>query len=214
MPARRLFFIDAAIIIKAGKGQKGRNRAELPRSDDVDKFLRMANEDRETTAPEPASAESSRSGPAAIPAEAPSSPEASTSVPASVAMDGHSRSPRDEFDPIGWEVPVICKDCNRGFKLPYRHFQAGVVFHCPYCHGSFVPNMTMHRAVHEAFENFWKQLKHRRDESAGSDSDKAEFLENQRREIQEFQRVLEKLAQELRPAGKLVKRGWWASMFT
>jgi hypothetical protein len=213
MPARRLFFIDAAIIIKAGKGQKAA-WGQLPHPDDVAKFRRMADEHRETMAPGPASAESSRSGPAAIAAEAPSSPEGSTSVPASAATDGHSRSPRDEFDPMGWEVPVICKDCNKGFKLPYRHFQVGMVFHCPHCHGSFVPNMTMHRAVHEAFENFWKQLKLRRNESAGSGRDKAEFLEIQRREIQEFQRVLEKLAQELRPAGKLVKRGWWASMFT
>ena len=46
----------------------------------------------------------------------------------------------DEFDPIAWEVPVRCKDCNEIYAIPYRHFQVGVVFYCPICSGSFVPN--------------------------------------------------------------------------
>ena len=67
------------------------------------------------------------------------------------ALDDH----RDYADPMTWQVPVICKDCNQSFEVPYRHFQAGVVFHCPHCHGSFVPTSTMYRVVHAAFEAFF-----------------------------------------------------------
>ncbi|MBV8451360.1 MAG: hypothetical protein JOZ29_03695, partial [Deltaproteobacteria bacterium] len=58
---------------------------------------------------------------------------------------------RDPFDPLGWELPVVCKDCDKEFKVPYRHFQAGVVFHCPHCRGSYVPTLPMYRRVHDTF---------------------------------------------------------------
>jgi hypothetical protein len=125
------------------------------------------------------------------------------------------RSPSDEFDPMGWEVPVICKDCQKGFKVPYRHFQVGVVFHCPHCHGSFVPKMTMHQAVRETFETFYARRKRERDEFARCDGEEeAAFTRKQERELEDFRKALAKLAHEMRPAGKMVKRGWLAAMFT
>ena len=51
----------------------------------------------------------------------------------------HRQHRAEEFDPLTWAVPVICKDCNEPFTIPYRLFQAGVVFYCPNCSGSFVP---------------------------------------------------------------------------
>ena len=63
----------------------------------------------------------------------------------------------EEFNPIAWEVPVVCKDCGETFSIPYRHFQAGVVFYCPSCSGSYVPKSTMAREVRETFENFYSR---------------------------------------------------------
>jgi hypothetical protein len=123
-------------------------------------------------------------------------------------------SPRDEFDPMGWEVPVICKDCEKGFEVPYRHFQVGVVFHCPHCHGSFVPKMIMHQAVRATFESFYKRRKREREEFARGGGDEAAFGHKQEREMEGFRKALNKLAHEMRPAGKVVKRGWLAAMFT
>ena len=121
---------------------------------------------------------------------------------------------RDEFDPLGWELPVICKDCDQPFKVPYRHFQAGVVFHCPRCRGSFVPTLPMYRAVREAFETFYSQRKRRQEEFTRGVGDAAKFHRQQAIELENFHRSLEKLARAMRPAGKLVKRKGLGAMFT
>jgi hypothetical protein len=121
---------------------------------------------------------------------------------------------RDEFDPLGWIVPVICKDCGKDFELPYRHFQAGVVFHCPHCHGSFVPNLPMYRAVRDAFEPFYARRKRDREDAVGrGDSDTA-LGQRQATELAAFRKSLDTLAHAMRPAGKMVKRKGLAAMFT
>src|SRR5215472_13739317 len=70
----------------------------------------------------------------------------------------------DPLDPLGWEVPAICKDCDKGFSVPYRHYQAGIVFHCPHCHGSYVPTLPMYRRVHDTFEAFYAKMRREREE--------------------------------------------------
>jgi hypothetical protein len=120
----------------------------------------------------------------------------------------------DEFDPMGWQVPVICKDCEKEFKVPYRHFQVGVVFHCPHCHGSYVPKMTMHRMVRDAFETFYGKRKREREEFARSGGDEAVFNRKQEKELEQFQMRLDQLAHEMRPAGKLVRPKGIGAMFT
>ncbi len=122
--------------------------------------------------------------------------------------------PLDEFDPMGWEIPLICKDCGKNFKVPYRHFQAGVVFHCPHCHGSFVPKVTMHRTVHEVFENFYAKRRRDREEFARTGGDEAAFRRKQQRDLEEFHKLLDELARAMRPAGKMVKPRGIAAMFT
>jgi len=122
--------------------------------------------------------------------------------------------PVDEFDPMGWEVPLICKDCDKNFKVPYRHFQAGVVFHCPHCHGSFVPKVTMHRTVHEVFEAFYAKRRREREEFARAGGDETAFQRKQRRNLEEFHKLLDEVARAMRPAGKLVKPRGIAAMFT
>ena len=120
----------------------------------------------------------------------------------------------DELDPMGWELPLICKDCGKDFEVPYRHFQAGVVFHCPHCRGSFVPKMTMYRTVHEAFERFYARRRREREKFASAGGDKAAFERKQQSELDEFHKLLEEIARAMRPAGKMVKPKGIGAMFT
>jgi hypothetical protein len=121
---------------------------------------------------------------------------------------------RDPFDPMGWEVLVVCKDCDKDFKVPYRHFQAGVVFHCPHCHGSYVPTLPMYRRVRDTFENFYARVRRERDQATQAEVNDAAFNDRLERELAEFQKTLQQLARELRPAGKMVRRKGLAAMFT
>lgn len=121
---------------------------------------------------------------------------------------------RDPLDPLGWELPVVCKDCDKQFKVPYRHFQAGVVFHCPHCRGSYVPTLPMYRLVHDKFESFFARMRRERDKITQPNANDAGFNARLKNELAEFQKALERLASELRPAGKLVRRKGLAAMFT
>jgi hypothetical protein len=124
--------------------------------------------------------------------------------------------PVDEFDTLGWDVPVICKDCNKRFVVPYRNFHAGVVFHCPSCQGSWVPNTTIAQGMRKVFEDFWGPRKLAREafERGQLKSDRAEFERRQAEELKAFKERLERLATELKPAGKLVRPKGLAAMFT
>jgi hypothetical protein len=132
--------------------------------------------------------------------------------------------PIDEFDPLGWDVPIICKDCDKPFIVPYRNFHAGVVFHCPSCQGSWVPNATIAKEMRQVFEGFWGPRRRARDtfergELKGKLNrdpkiDRAEFERQQADELKTFKKRLEQLAKELKPAGKLVRPKGLAAMFT
>jgi hypothetical protein len=137
--------------------------------------------------------------------------EASTPVPEKSAVPPKANDP---FDPLNWEVPVVCKDCDKEFKVPYRHFQAGVVFHCPHCHGSYVPTSVMYRRVHDTFATFYGRLRRERDQLAQPGGSAATLSRKLEAELAEFQSVLKRLACELRPAGKMVRRKGLAAMFT
>ncbi len=152
-----------------------------------------------TPAPKPAAAAVAAAKPA------PLAPAAAVASSASSA----------EFNPLAWEVPVICKDCNEPWTIPYRLFEKGVVFHCPYCSGSFVPKTAMYRAVKETFEGFYNR---RRADREAFDRKRAReaatFEAKQAAEMEAFKQKLEQLAQSMKPAGKLVKPTGIASMFT
>jgi hypothetical protein len=135
--------------------------------------------------------------------------------------------PVDEFDPLGWDVPIICKDCDKPFVAPYRNFHAGVVFHCPLCQGSWVPNSTIAKEMRQVFEGFWSPRKRAREafergELKGKPRrevkevrvDRAEFERRQADELKAFKKRLEQLATKLKPAGKLVRPKGLAAMFT
>jgi hypothetical protein len=150
----------------------------------------------------------SPNGAVAVPAVPPAAVAAST-APAARAVAGA------EFDPIGWAVPVVCKDCNERYTIPYRHFQVGVVFYCPQCSGSFVPTSTLYKRVRVAFEGFYARRKAEREKLERKRARELELFEQRESaEMAQFNAELEKLAQEMKPAGKMVKPRGIAAMFT
>jgi hypothetical protein len=143
-------------------------------------------------------------------------PGAAAPKPAAAPGSAQRATVGDEFDPLGWDVPVICKDCNKRFIVPYRNFHAGVVFHCPSCQGSWVPNSTIAQGMRKVLEGFWGPRKLAREafESAQFKLDRGEFERRQAQELKAFEERLERLATELKPAGKLVRPKGLAAMFT
>jgi hypothetical protein len=121
----------------------------------------------------------------------------------------------DELNPIAWTVPVRCKDCNEIYTIPYRHFQAGVVFYCPFCSGSFVPNSVICRTVKDTFEGFYGRRQRELEAFERKRARELAELEARRAaEMEAFNARLQKLADEIKPAGKLVRPKGLAAMFT
>ena len=179
----------------------------------------------EAAAPKPAEAPKPAAAPAP-PKPAPAPAAAKPAAPASVAPAAAPAPPkpapavatsaqRAEFDPRTWEVPVICKDCNEPWTIPYRLFAQGVVFHCPSCLGSFVPKTAMYRAVRETFEGFYNRRRAEREafeRKPGRDA--AAFEAKQAAEMEAFKQKLQALAHSMKPAGKTVRPKGIAAMFT
>ncbi len=154
----------------------------------------------------PAAAAPAAAAPKPAPAEAPKS------APAPAAATSAQST---EFDPLGWEVPVICKDCHGRWTIPYRLFAQGVVFHCPSCLGSFVPKTAMYRAVREIFEGFYNRRRAQQEAFERKPArDAAAFKAKQAAELEEFKQKLEALAHSMKPAGKTVRPKGIAAMFT
>jgi ferredoxin len=150
--------------------------------------------------------------PAPKPAPAPVAVAKPAAAPAAVATMSASSA---EFNPLAWEVPVICKDCNEPWTIPYRLFEKGVVFHCPSCSGSFVPKTAMYRAVKETFEGFYNRRRADRETFERKRArEAAAFEAKQAAEMEAFKQKLEELAHSMKPAGKLVKPTGIASMFS
>ena len=180
----------------------------------------------------PAAAPTAAPAPAAKPAPAPAAPVAAAPkpapapvvaapAPAPAAKPAPAPKPaptstqRAEFDPLTWEVPVICKDCNTPWTIPYRLFAQGVVFHCPSCLGSFVPKAAMCWAVRETFESFYNRRRAQREAFERKPArDAAAFEAKQAEEMEEFKQKLNALAHSMKPAGKTVRPKGIAAMFT
>src|SRR5208282_4376749 len=171
-------------------------------------------------APKPAPAEAAKPAvaPAAV-APKPAAPAAAAPMPAPTAAAPMAAAATSadsaEFDPLTWEVPVICKDCNKPWTIPYRLFAQGVVFHCPSCSGSFVPKTAMYRAVRETFEGFYNRRRAEREAFERKRArDAAAFEAKQAAEMEEFKQKLDALAHAMKPAGKTVRPTGIAAMFT
>jgi ferredoxin len=157
-----------------------------------------------------AAAEAPKPAPAAAPKPAPAA-----SVAAAAPVAAATSTSSAEFNPLTWEVPVICKDCHERWTIPYRLFEKGVVFHCPSCSGSFVPKTAMYRAVKETFEGFYNRRRGERETFERKRAKEAAAFEaKQAAEMENFKQRLEALANSMKPAGKLVRPTGIASMFT
>jgi hypothetical protein len=169
-------------------------------------------------APTPGAAAKPIAAATAKPAAAASAPAPANAAPAAPTPSAPAPKPQpvDEFNPLGWEVPLVCKDCEKGFSVPYRHFHAGVVFHCPHCNGSWVPSTTIAKSTRRVFEEFWTARKRAREvfERGEPKLERAEFERRQAAELAAFNERLKRLAQEMKPAGKLVRPKGLAAMFT
>jgi ferredoxin len=188
---------------------------ELSIADDAPSRFRKEGGAAEAPAAAPAAEANGAAAPApAAPAPKPAAPPAAAPKPAAAPVAA-SAAADSEFDPISWEVPVICKDCNSPFTIPYRHFQAGVVFYCPSCSGSYVPKTTMARIVRETFEKFYGRRRAEREAMERRHQREREALEaKQAAEMEAFQNRLQELGNEMKPAGKLVRPKGLAAMFT
>ncbi len=135
-------------------------------------------------------------------------PVATVSAPAHAGLS-------EEFNPIAWEVPVVCKDCNETFSIPYRYFQAGVVLYCPSCSGSYVPKSTMAREVRETFEKFYARRRAEQEATLRRQQREQEiFAARQAAEMTEFKKRVTELGREMKPAGKLVRPKGISAMFS
>jgi ferredoxin len=152
---------------------------------------------------------------AAAPKPAPAPTPAAKPAAVAPAAAASTSAQNAEFNPLAWEVPVICKDCNEPWTIPYRLFEQGVVFHCPSCSGSFVPKAAMYRAVKETFEGFYNRRKEDREAFERKRArEAAAFEAKQAAEMEAFKQKLEALARSMKPAGKSVKPTGIAAMFT
>jgi ferredoxin len=168
-----------------------------------------------TTAPPAAAATDGAAATPAKPAAAPAAAPKPAAAPAAAAPAPAAATSGAEFNPLAWEVPVICKDCNEPWTIPYRLFEQGVVFHCPSCSGSFVPKSAMVRAVKETFEGFYNKRRNDREAfDRKREREAAAFEQKQIAEMEAFKQRLEALAHSMKPAGKLVRPTGVSSMFT
>jgi ferredoxin len=169
-----------------------------------------ANGTAAAPAPPPAAAPAPKPAAAAATPK-PAAPQAAPAAApvAAVAADA------SEFDPASWEVPIVCHLCNADYTIPYRHFRVGMVFYCPSCSASFVPNKTIYEAVRKQFEGFYGRRKREREEFERRRARELEQFEaRQAAEMEAFREALDKMAQDMKPAGKLVKPKGLAAMFS
>ena len=114
-----------------------------------------------------------------------------------------------------WQVPIICHHCNHNYTIPFRQFQVGVVFHCPSCSGSFVPNSVLYKSVRDSFERFYGARRREREAYERKRArEQVEFEQRQSAQLATFTKSLHEMAEQMKPAGKLVRRRGLAAMFT
>ena len=172
---------------------------------------------KESGAPAPAEASAETpavNGAAAAPAAAAAAKPAA-SAPAAAKPPAAALGVADEFDPTTWQVPIICHHCNNNYTIPFSQFQVGVVFYCPSCSGSFVPTSFLYKRVRDNFEKFYDARRREREAYERKRAREQVALEQKEAaELEKFKQSLHEMAEEMKPAGKVVKRRGLAAMFT
>jgi hypothetical protein len=78
-----------------------------------------------------------------------------------------------------------------------------------------VPNSTLYKKVRATFEGFYAKRRAEREANERKRVRELELFERkQKTEMEQFEAELEKLAQEMKPAGKMVRPKGIAAMFT
>ncbi len=150
--------------------------------------------------------------PAGAPAPAPPAPAAAPPPAAAPAADT-ADLPTLAIPPLDeWEIPIDCYRCGGEYSVPFPYFRAGVVFYCPHCQGSLVPNLSMVRAVEDALGRFhahWTQAFDDFRERRRRELD--QFENRQRAELEKFERELRTVAtREKAPGAPTRRRGFFS----
>ena len=152
--------------------------------------------------------------PAAAPAAAPAPAAQPKAAPAPAAAPPAPAAAAEEFQsglaippPEDWDVPIRCFRCQGEYAVPFPTYRAGTVFRCPHCLGSFVPTLSMVRAVADAIERFhegWSAAFERFHDKRQREL--AQFEERQRQDLARFAQQLHDIATRERAPGAPTKR--------
>jgi ferredoxin len=150
-------------------------------------------------------AEAPSAAPSAVkPADAPAARPAAPAPAAAPASDGLAMSIPSLEE---WEVPIACFRCGGEYTVPFRYFRPGVVFYCPHCTGSFVPNSEIYdrlsRSLRAFYGSWTKSFEEFRDKRA---RELEAFEQKQRALLEEFESGLKTASREATPAGAPPKR--------
>jgi ferredoxin len=140
--------------------------------------------------------------PAPKAAAAPAPPPPVAAAPVEDAQIGLAIPPPEE-----WEVPIHCFRCQGEYEVPFGTYRAGTVFRCPHCLGSFVPTLSMVRAVADALERFhaaWTDTFERFHTKRQRELE--QFEERQRQELARFEQDIRSIAARTRAPGAPIKR--------
>ncbi len=145
--------------------------------------------------------------PVRTPPPAPPPPAAVVAAPVAEPASGLAVPP-----PEDWDVPVHCFRCQGEYAVPFSSYRAGTVFRCPHCLGSFVPTLSMVRAVGEALERFhgrWAATFDRFHDKRRRELE--QFEEHQRQELARFEGELRTVAtRERAPGAPAPRRSFWS----
>jgi ferredoxin len=140
------------------------------------------------------------------------SPPAATPAPATAPAVAEPSPGLAIPPPEEWDVPVHCFRCQGEYAVPFPSYRAGTVFRCPHCLGSFVPTLSMVRAVAEALERFhggWAGAFERFHDKRRRELE--QFEERQRQELARFAGELRAVAtRERAPGAPTRRRGFWS----
>jgi ferredoxin len=164
------------------------------------------------TIPDDAPSRFLKEGGAAAPAEAKAAaPAPPAPAPAAPAAAAPAAAPEPEGlaipAPDEWEIPIRCFRCAGEYAVPFGYFRAGMVFYCPHCQGSFVPTLTIVRAVEESLARFygeWTKAFETFHEHRRAELDR--FESRQRTELERFSNELRDISTRDKAPGAPARR--------
>jgi hypothetical protein len=109
-----------------------------------------------------------------------------------------------------WEVAIECFRCGRPFAVPYRYLTSGTVLRCPSCKGSYVVRAELDGRLRRVLPGIYRRLREECDSLRERGRPDDELIECWRKGVEETAPELNKIVENVRPAGAPRKR---AGMF-